>query len=349
MRSWSLTGNHLGSIADGLSLDEVSTEPPEPVGRQVVVRVRAAALNFRDAMILRNTYALKADAGTIPLSDGAGDVVAVGPLVRHLNVGDRVVSTYFPRWRSGPLEPEYAGDQFGAGRDGLLAEWLVCEEHELVRPPAHLSACEAATLPCSAVTAWSALTGHRPVLPGQTILTLGTGGVSLFVVQLGQLFGVRIIAATSSGTKAARLKALGADTVIDYSTNSSWDKEVLEATDGYGVDRVIETVGPQTLERSIRSTAVGGEIAHVGGGGFADSDATTFDPRVLHGRSLSLRRVTVGSRHDFEMMNRAIAVHRLRPVVDALIGFEDAPLAYERLVDRSHVGKVVVDVHGADH
>ncbi|MGC4933780.1 zinc-dependent alcohol dehydrogenase family protein [Gordonia sp. DT30] len=342
MRAWRLTGEP--SVEHGLRQDDSQSECTPPIGRQVVVRVRAAALNFRDAMILRGTYAVPAAPGTVPVSDGAGDVVAVGPDTRDLVVGDRVVSTYFPRWRGGTLTAGDAVEQFGSSRDGVLGEWFVCEEDELVRPPAHLDAAEAATLPCSALTAWSALTGPAPVLPGQTVLTLGTGGVALFAVQFARLFGVRVISATSSADKAKKLADLGADATIDYRAEPNWDRAVLEETDGAGVDRVVETVGPQTLERSIRSTAVNGEIAHVGGGGFGDEQPVALDPRILHGRALTVRRVTVGSRQDFEVMNRAIALHRLRPVIDTVVGFDSAPRAYERLVDRAHVGKIVVDV-----
>ncbi|EME22677.1 zinc-binding alcohol dehydrogenase family protein [Rhodococcus triatomae BKS 15-14] len=308
------------------------------------MRMHAAALNYRDVMIMRGDYAIPAATGTVPLSDGAGEVMAIGDGVQSLAVGDRVTSTYFLRWIDGTLTPELVREQFGASRDGVLAEYLLCSEESLVKMPDHLTMEEAATLPCSALTAWSALTGPRPVLPGESVLTLGTGGVSLFAVQLAQLFGARVIAATSSEAKAERIRELGADTVINYQEHPEWDRLVLDATAGRGVDRVIETVGPQTLDRSIRSTAFGGELAHIGGGGFSDPASQTFDPRVLHGRSLTLRRITVGSRCAFEQMNRAITLHQLRPVIDKVVPFADAADAYRRIQERSHVGKAVVAI-----
>lgn len=344
MKAYRLSEVRSADPAAALTFSDCA-DPPELLGHgQVLVRMHAAALNFRDVMIMRGDYAVTAAPGTVPLSDGAGEIAAIGDGVRHLTVGDRVTSTYFPRWIDGTLTPEFAGDQFGASRDGVLAEYLICGEESLVKVPDHLTMAEAATLPCSALTAWSALTGHRPALPGETVLTLGTGGVSLFAVQLAQLFGARVIAATSSEAKAERLRALGADTVINYQVHPEWEKAVFDATAGRGVDRVIETVGPQTLERSIRSTAFGGEIAHIGGGGFSEAPGPPFDPRVLHGRSLTLRRITVGSRRAFEQLNRAITMHRLRPVVDRVFPFSDAADAYQQIQDRSHIGKVVITI-----
>lgn len=341
MKAWRLTGEYTVDPTVGLVLD-ASADNPDPAPGQVVVRIHAASINFRDLMLMRGDYAIAAPPGTIPLSDGAGEIVAVGDSVRRFGVGDRVTTTYFQRWVDGTLTPDLAVEQFGASRDGALAEQILCEEDSLVRIPDPLSFEEAATLPCSALTAWSALTGPTPIAPGSTVLTLGSGGVALFAIQLAQLFGARVIAATSSEEKAQRLRALGAETVIDYRQVLRWHEAVLDTTDGRGVDRVVETVGPVTLDRSVRCTAFGGEIAHVGGGGFSEEAEVPFDSRVLHGRSLTLRRVTVGSRREFERMNRAIDLHRLHPVIDQVFNFDDAPLSYERIVNRDHVGKVVV-------
>ena len=340
MRAYHLTG----APADALERHDHDPEPGDPPPGQVVVRIRAASLNYRDLMIARGLYALSASPGRVPLCDGAGEIVAVGDGVRRVHPGERVTTTYFLDWADGTLTPERACEQFGATHDGVLADYLVCGEQSLVRAPEHLSDIEAATLPCSALTAWSALTGPRPVLPGQTILTLGTGGVSLFAVQLAGLFGAQVIAATSTPEKARILTDLGAQTVLNYREHPDWDTAVLDLTDGRGADRVVETVGPETLERSLRATAFGGEVAHVGGGGFSGDGAAVLDPTVLHGRSLTLRRVTVGSRAAFDEMNRAIAAHRLHPVIDQRFDFGEAPAAYRRLEDRVHVGKVVIAV-----
>ena len=323
---------------DGLVLREHDVVP-EPGRHEALVRVRATSLNYRDLLILQDRYAFPVTPGIVPLSDGAGEVVAVGEGVRRVAVGDRVAGIYFLRWFDGRLTQELAREQFGATQDGMLSEFRSVSEESLVKVPDHLSFEEAATLPCAAVTAWSALTGGRPVVAGESVLTLGTGGVALFALQFAKLFGARVISATSSDRKAGLLKKLGADDVIDYTATLNWDEAVLELTDGRGVDRVVESVGPGTLERSIRSAGVGAEIALMGIFGGAGE---IFDPRVLNGRLLTIRRVAVGSRAAFEAMNRAVSLHGLRPVVDRIFPFSEAGEAYRHLEARKHVGKVVV-------
>lgn len=323
---------------DGLVL-HVHDPVPEPGREEALVRVRASSLNYRDLLILRDRYAFPVTPGTVPVSDGAGEVVAVGEDVSRVVVGDRVAGIYFLRWFDGRLTQELAREQLGANHDGMLSEFRTVNEESLVKVPDHLSFEEASTLPCAAVTAWSALTGPRPVVAGETVLTLGTGGVALFALQFAKLFGARVVAATSSEEKARLLKKLGADDVVDYRSVPNWDEAVLELTDGRGVDRVVESVGPETLERSIRSAGVGGEIALMG---IFRGDRATFDPRVLNGRLVTIRRVAVGSRAAFEYMNRAVSLHGLRPVVDRVFPFSEAKDAYRYLEDRKHVGKVVI-------
>lgn len=314
-----------------------------PGAHEVLMRVRATALNYRDRMIVENRYGAGIRKGVIPLSDGAGEVVAVGDKVKRAKVGDRIAGTFFADWPGGRFRAANGATQRGSHEDGMLAEFRVIAEQSFVHIPQHLSFVEAATLPCAAVTAWVALTGGRGITAGDTVLTLGTGGVALFAVQLAKALGARVVSTTSSREKAERLKALGADTVINYAETPDWDRAVREATGGEGADCVIEIGGADTLERSIRSASIGGEIALIGA---ASRSGTTLDMSVFAGAIVTLRRIAVGSRADFEAMNRAISVHRLRPVIDRVFPFEEAREALRYFASGTHVGKVVIE-HGA--
>jgi NADPH:quinone reductase-like Zn-dependent oxidoreductase len=330
---------HLDRFGDPTCLTMREHDVPEPGPREVLVRVRAASLNYRDLLIARRAYAVPAAEGVVPLSDGAGEVVAAGAEVSRVGAGDRVCSTYFLGHVDGPLTLEAASRQLGASHDGMLTEYRVLHEDWVVRAPEHLSFEQAATLPCAAVTAWAAVTGPRPVRAGDTVLTLGTGGVALFAVQLAAALGARVIAATSSERKAELLRGLGAAEVLDYRSRPDWHTVVRELTDGRGVEHVVETVGPATLERSIRSVAFDGHVAMIGV--FPD-DTARFDLNVFAGRLFTLRRIAVGSRSDLEAVGRFMADHRLGPVIDRVFPFEDAPAAFAHLAARRHTGKVVV-------
>jgi NADPH:quinone reductase-like Zn-dependent oxidoreductase len=312
-------------------------DEPTPGPNEVLVRVRTTSLNRRDLMILTGTYPLPLRPGVVPVSDGAGEVVAIGQSVRRAAIGDRVTGTYFVRWLDGRLTLELVA-QYGCSVDGMLAEYVLLHEDSVVHIPAHLSFEEAATLPCAAVTAWSALAGPRPVVAGETVLTLGTGGVALFALQLAKLLGARVIGITSSEGKAETLTKLGADAVVNYTASPDWDRAVLELTETRGVDHVVETIGAATLARSIRAAAFNSEIALIG----AFGDWVTFDGRALSGRFVTIRRTTVGSRAAFEAMNRVIAEHGLRPVIDRVFPFSQATDAYRHLEACRHVGKVVI-------
>jgi NADPH:quinone reductase-like Zn-dependent oxidoreductase len=327
----------LGRV-DGIVLRE--QEEPQPQPTDIVIRVRATSLNRRDTMILQQTYPLPAKPGVVPLSDGAGDVVAVGNAVQRFAVGDRVTGCYFPRWRDGRLTVDVL-DQLGCTVDGMLTEYAVLHEQSAVPVPDHLTWEEAATLTCAGVTAWNAVVGTGAVRPGQTVLTLGTGGVSLFAMQFAKMLGCRVIATTSHDAKAERLRACGADHVLNYATTPQWGKAVRELTGGEGVDLVVETMGPETLEQSITAAARYGQIvllitkgAHrpkieIAGDAYARSLAT-------------IRRLFVGSRADLEAMNKAIAVHRLRPVIDRVFPFAQAHEAYHYFLQGNVFGKVVI-------
>lgn len=326
--------DQFGSL-DGLVLHE-DDPTPEPGVHEAIVRIHARSLNYRDLLILHKQYPLPGIQGIVPVSDGAGEVVAVGEGVSRVAVGDRVAGTYFPRWRDGQIEPELGMEQFGCTRNGWLAECVVADEQALVKTPAHLSFGEAATLPCAAVTAWSALNGPRRVRPGETVLTIGTGGVALFALQFAKLFGARTIATTSSAEKAELLKRYGADDVIDYKKNPNWDRLVRDLTGGRGIDHVVETGTIETVPKSVATCAWNAEVALVlalmGG---------SIDVGALRGL-VTLRRLFVGSRASFEAMNRAIAQHQLRPVIDRVFRFRDARAAYEHFEAKRHIGKVVI-------
>jgi len=332
--------DRFGSV-DGIVLR--ADGDPRPGPKEILMRVRASALNYRDLMVLKGGGRGSTKLGVVPLSDGAGEVAAVGDGVIRFKPGDRVIGTFHPRWFGGPLSAEYLTDRLGANLDGVLAQYAVFNEEALVPMPPHLSFEEAATLPCAAVTAWVALTGHRRVRAGDTVLTLGSGGVSVFALQFARLLGARVIATTSSSSKAERLKALGASDVIDYRDKPDWDVEVRAMTDGRGVDCVVEIGGPGTLAQSLKALAVAGHVSLIGSS--LSPSGTMLDPLLLGGRGISVGSISVGSRADFEAMNRAIVLHRLRPVMDRSFPFAEALDAYRYFEGRGHFGKVVIS-HG---
>jgi NADPH:quinone reductase-like Zn-dependent oxidoreductase len=312
-------------------------EAPTPGPGEVLVRLHASSLNHRDLAIRGGVYMKPARDGIVPLSDGAGEVVAVGNRVDGFGVGDRVVGTFFTHWSGGKLTPE-KGAALGGEVDGTLAELRLFQPEALLPIPTHLSYEEAATLPCAGVTAWAALTGGpAPIQPGDTVLIQGTGGVSVFALQFAKLFGTRVIATTSTAAKAARLKQLGAETVVLYTEVPDWDRVVRAATGGRGVDRVVDVGGSRTLARSVRALAVQGHVAVVGF--LAEAEPI---PASILGDVFTLHRVGVGNRVDFEAMNRAVEAHRVHPVIDRVFSFAEADAAYRWLAEARHFGKVAI-------
>lgn len=322
---------------DGLELHQ--EDMPVPQAREVLVRVRATSLNYRDLAIMNGQYTLPSEPGHIPLSDAAGEVVQVGERVERFKVGDRVVNTFMPRWFGGAFQAQARDELYGSDRDGWLTEYKVVSEESLVSLPDYLSFEQGATLPCAAVTAWAALNGDRPIKAGETVLTLGSGGVSLFAIQLAKAMGARIIATTSSEAKAERLKALGADEVINYVQHPEWSKEVQRLTSGQGVNRVVEVGGPGTLNQSIRSIGIGGELALIG---FVAQDGLAIDFFSLFKSAARFRVISVGSREDFDQMNRVLVQHKIMPVIDSVFSFTDAKRAWQHFDSRLHLGKVVI-------
>jgi len=323
-----------GGLA-GLTMKE--HDEPKPGLREVLVRVRANSLNFRELSVLRGTYPLPVKADVVMGADGAGEVVALGEGVTRVKNGERVAAAMFPRWIDGPFTLENA-PQLGGSLDGMMTDFIVLHEDALVPIPEHLSFEESATLPCAAVTAWNALTGGRRLQAGDTVLTLGSGGVSLFALQFSKLVGARVIATTSSDDKAARLKSLGADSVINYHATPDWHLAVRELTGGRGVDQVVDTTGA-TLERSIRSTAWEGEVEFVGQLG---GKASVLDVSVLYRSIARIRVVAAGNRAQFIAMNRAISVARMRPVIDRVFDFDELPAAFQYYQSTRALGKVVI-------
>jgi NADPH:quinone reductase-like Zn-dependent oxidoreductase len=328
---------HLGDL-DGLVMRD--QEVPTPGPHEVLVRIYATSLNRRDLRILNRSYPLPSRPGVIPISDGAGEVVAVGAQVTRAAVGDRVAGSYFARWKEGKITGDQMTQQLGCTLDGMLTEYALLDEEALVQIPAYLSFEEAATLPCAALTAWSALSGPEPIQSSDTVLTLGTGGVALFAVQLAKALGARVIATTSSDEKAERLKRLGADEVVNYRTTPEWSRAVHELTDGVGVQRVVETGGSDTLEESIRSVAPNGEIALVAAVG--KRPLIEIHPSVLAASLLTIRRVLVGSRTLFEEMLPTLAKNELHPVIDRVFAFSEVRQAYQYYTTGHIFGKVVI-------
>jgi NADPH:quinone reductase-like Zn-dependent oxidoreductase len=331
----------LGKLGNLDALKVVEAEEPRPGPGQVVVRMRACALNHRDLNIISGTYTSVAiKPGAIPVSDGAGEVVAVGQGVTRWKAGDRVAPIFVQRWLGGDLLPEYMPSALGGPSDGVLAEQIVLPEEGLVRIPSHMSFEQAATLPCAAVTAWNALLVRGALTPGQTLVTLGTGGVSLFAAQIALMSGARVIATTGSDEKITRLKALGIADVINYRTVPEWDARIRELTGGRGADLVVEVGGPGSLARSIGAIRYCGHVSVVG----TLAGKATIDPGALFAKRASMCGIQVGSRDMFEAMNRAMEFRKLEPLIDRVFDFNDARAAYEHLASGKHFGKVVIRI-----
>jgi len=336
MRRYELNGQGV----DGLELLERGT--PEPGPGQVRVRMRAASLNYRDLLIASGRYArgpLKRPL--VPLSDGAGEVTAVGPGVRTLARGDRVASSFFQRWVDGHYDPAMGATALGGAVDGVLAEEVVLEEGGAVKLPAAFSFEEAATLPCAGVTAWVGLVVNGGLRAGETVLALGTGGVSIFALQIAKLLGARAILTSSRDEKLARGRALGADATINYRGEPDWDARARALTGGTGVDHVLEVGGAATLARSLRALRDGGHLSVVGllSGGRADPEEA-----ARNGRGIRVDSVYVGSARHLADLGEALSRGGIRPVVDRVFPFEEARAAYRCLERGEHFGKVVIRI-----
>jgi NADPH:quinone reductase-like Zn-dependent oxidoreductase len=327
MRAWQI--NDFGM--EHLTL--VDHRPAELRRMEVRVRVRACSLNYRDLLLIRGEYDPRLTLPLVPLSDGAGEVIEVGEDVERLSVGDRVAGAFAPLWVDGAPSRDSLRQTRGGPIHGMLRQEVVDDESGFVHVPDYLSYEEAATLPCAAVTAWSALSGVRP---GERVVTQGTGGVSIFALQLAKLMGAEVVITSSSEAKLKRARELGADHTIDYVADANWGARVAELG---GADRVIELGGASTLEQSLRAVRTGGQISLIGilGGPKAEVMLT----KILM-NAVRVQGIIVGSRASFEAMNRAIESAELRPIIDRVFDFEDAPAAFAYLMRAAHFGKVVI-------
>lgn len=314
---------------------------PRPGPREVLIRVRATSLNYRDQMVVTGNYfGGPVNRNLIPLSDGAGEVAAVGPGATRFKTGDRVTGTFFQTWISGPMTERHPA--LGSPLDGTLAEYIVLHEDGVVAMPASLSFEEAATLPCAAVTAWNALmVSGKPLKPGETVLCLGTGGVSMAGLLFARMAGARVIVTSSSDEKIKRACALGASDGVNYKRFPDWQKEVTQLTGGRGADHILENGGAGSLTRSFEAAAFGGKVALIG---FLAGMQGDVNPAILMMKSGAMIGIGVGSRAMFEDMNRAIEVNKIKPVVDKVFSFDQAAEAYRCQAAGDFLGKVVITI-----
>ncbi len=314
---------------------------PEPGRGEVLVRMEAASVNYRDVVVARRGYGRRSgQLPLVPLSDGAGRVVEAGPEVTRVAVGDLVCPIFNQRWIAGPLKEEYWAGTLGGPHDGVMQEFMLLREDGVVRAPRHLSALEAATLPCAAVTAWNVVVAQGGVNAGDVVLVQGTGGVSLFALLFAKMHGARVVATSSSDAKLERVRSMGADHLINYRTTPAWDKVAREVTGGIGVDLVVEVGGAGTLETSVRAVRVNGTVSLVGVlSGVTGS--LNLGPVVT--QNIRLQGVTVGSRELFQDMVRAMEVHHLAPPIDEhVFAFAEVGRALTALPEGQHFGKVCI-------
>jgi NADPH:quinone reductase-like Zn-dependent oxidoreductase len=319
----------------------VECEKPIPGPGQVLVRMTAASLNYRDLMVVRGHYNPKMKLPMAPLSDGVGVVEAAGERASRYAPGDRVAGIFMQDWIDGRIDKKKAGSALGGAISGVLREYMVFDESGLVKPPAYLSDVEVATLPCAGLTAWHALFEEGPSFPGDTILLQGTGGVSLFALQFAKAAGFRVIITSSSDEKLRRARELGADETINYKDAPDWEEAAKHFTRGEGVDHVIEVGGADTLALSLRAVRMAGTVSVIG---VLTGNAQTVAPAGLLMNSLRVQGIYVGSRAMFERMNRAMEAHLIKPVVDSVFPWTQAKEAYQHLESQRHFGKICLAI-----
>jgi NADPH:quinone reductase-like Zn-dependent oxidoreductase len=321
-------------------LKRVEVPVREPGDHEVLVRVRAVSLNRRDVYMKLGRYPGPMPPNLVPLSDGAGEVVAIGPKTTRFQKGDRVASIFFQHWLDGRFRPEHFASALGGAVDGMLSQFVTLNENGLVAIPKHLGLEEAATLPCAGVTAWNGLVTRGHTQPGDTVLLQGTGGVSIFGLQLAQALDAKAVITSSSDDKLARARQLGAAVAINYKTTPEWDKAVLAATHG-GVQQALEVGGKQTLGKTLASLSFGGHVALIGGLSEFGGDIPAY---ALMGRNVTASGIYVGSRANFEALNAFLEQHPFKPAIDKVFEFDNAPAAYEYMDSGALFGKVVIRV-----
>jgi NADPH:quinone reductase-like Zn-dependent oxidoreductase len=313
---------------------------PELKPNEVRVQIKAVSLNYRDLLVIKGLYSRNLKLPLVPTSDGAGEVVEIGELVSRVKVGDRVAGIFMQRWIAGSCNAAASQSSLGGAVDGMLADQVILNEEGLVHIPSHLSFEEASTLPCAAVTAWNALNASGQIKSGETVLTMGTGGVSLFALQFAKIAGARVIITSSSDDKLKRVKEMGVSDVINYKKTPDWEKAALELTNGGGVDHLVELGGAGTLSRSFKACKIGGTISLIG----VLSGGDGVNPMPILMKHLRLQGIYVGSRQMFEDMNRAIELHKLKPVIDKVFEFDQAKEALKHMESGAHFGKIVIKI-----
>jgi NADPH:quinone reductase-like Zn-dependent oxidoreductase len=322
------------------NLRPVEEPTPKAGPGQVLVKLKAASLNYRDLMTVRGEYGPAQRYPMVPLSDGCGEVVEVGAAVKRVKPGDRVATMFFQNWIGGEVSLEGVSTAIGGALDGCYQDYMVLSEQGVSKVPAHLSDFEVATLPCAALTAWRGLVVEGRLKAGETVVAQGTGGVSIFALQFAKVHGAQVIITSSSEEKLARAKALGADHLVNYKERPEWSKAVREITGGRGADHVVEVGGAGTLGESLKSLRIGGHISIIGVlSGFSEKVSIGH----ILGGNARVQGITVGSRESFEQMCRAIDLHKIKPVVDKVFPFAAAQDALGYMAGQQHFGKIVID------
>ena len=336
MKAWEIVSD---SGINGLSLGE--RDDPIPGPNEVLLAVKASSLNYRDLSTILNPSVRNISYPRIPNSDCAGEILSVGCDVTSFKSGDRVMGCFFQQWASGDISSIAMNSALGGPIDGVLCEKVVLKASSIIAVPDHLTLEEASTLPCAAVTAWNALVEFNKVKPGDTVLLLGTGGVSIFSQQFCNILGANTIVTSSDDEKLKKIKKIGANDVINYESRVDWDKAVIELTQNTGVDHVIEVGGAGTLQKSIITSKIGGNITLIG---VLTGTMGTIIPTDIMRKSITLRGIYVGSRQIFLEMSKAISYHKLRPIIDSTFDFDDAQSAFKYMKKGEHFGKIVIRI-----
>lgn len=336
MQAYQITGT---SGFDSLKI--VETPAPTPSASQVAVQIRAVSLNYRDYMNILGIRGVTGPIPRVPCSDGAGEIISIGSDITSWQPGDRVVIPFMPSWLDGPFNQAHSAAALGGAVDGVLRQQIAISADSLVRLPDSMTFAQAATLPCASVTAWDALIVRGQLQPGSTVLIQGTGGVSIFALQIAKHHGARVLAITSSDQKAARLRELGADATFNYKQNPDWATWALEQTGGIGVDHVVEIGGPDTLNRSIQATRFGGHIALIGVLTGTSGEIQTV--QILR-KGIRLDGIYVGSRSMLNQVVDFFSTSPHKPVIDSTYPFTEAPAAVAHLESGRHFGKIVISV-----
>jgi NADPH:quinone reductase-like Zn-dependent oxidoreductase len=327
------------SGAQGYTLKMADVPVPKPAAGEVLIKMHAASLNRRDVFVMRGQYPMPPRDVVVPLSDGAGEIVAVGANAKRFKVGDKVSPIFFPRWIDGRPSAQNTEVSLGGAADGVLTQFMAIDEQSVVAIPPGYSYEEAATLPCAAVTAWNGLVTRGRMQAGDYVLLEGTGGVSIFGLQLAKAAGAKPIITSSSDEKLAKAKALGAIGGVNYKTSPDWEKPVRALSNGAGVQQVLEVGGKDSIPHALASLGQGGHIALIGGlGGFGGE----VPVMTLLGQNITVSGIYVGSRENFEALTAFLAKHPVKPVIDKVFDFKDAPAAYELMDKSSFLGKIVI-------